>query len=178
MGMGRPSTSTVVSAEMLQQAATSSDWLMYGHNYSNNRYSPLTQITTANVKNLVPRLVLQSGVEKLGSFETTPVVVNGIMYVTTPVTPNNIVIAYDLRQGGKTLWRYEHKTLPVSTEGVQFLLTNLSVGNYVVYVRANGTTSGQYSDSDPMAFSVVAAPMTQPEIRLIVSQAYTATPVP
>src|SRR5437899_11562746 len=55
-------------------------------------------------------MVLQTGTEKLGSFETTPVVVNGIMYVTTPVTPTNDVIAYDLRQGGKALWRYTHKT--------------------------------------------------------------------
>src|SRR5207245_1188298 len=52
----------------------------------------------------------QTGTEKLGSFETTPVAVNGIMYVTTPVTPTNDVIAYDLRQGGKALWRYTHKT--------------------------------------------------------------------
>src|SRR3989454_2393543 len=32
------------------------------------------------------------------------------MYVTTPVTPTNDVMAYDLRQGGKMLWRYTHKT--------------------------------------------------------------------
>ena len=100
----------MVTGDMLQKAASSGDWLMYGHNYWNNRFSPLSAINASNVKNLVPRMVLQTGTEKLGSFETTPVVVNGIMYVTTPVTPTNDVMAYDLRQGGKMLWRYTHKT--------------------------------------------------------------------
>ena len=109
MKMG-PSPNTMVTGDMLQKAASSGDWLMYGHNYWNNRFSPLSAINTSNVKNLVPRMVLQTGTEKLGSFETTPVVVNGIMYVTTPVTPTNDVMAYDLRQGGKLLWRYTHKT--------------------------------------------------------------------
>ncbi len=109
MKMG-PSPNTMVTGDMLQKAAASGDWLMYGHNYWNNRFSPLSAINTSNVRNLVPRMVLQTGTEKLGSFETTPVVVNGIMYVTTPVTPTNDVMAYDLRQGGKMLWRYTHKT--------------------------------------------------------------------
>jgi alcohol dehydrogenase (cytochrome c) len=105
---------TNVTPDMLQQAQQSGDWLMYGHNYSNNRYSPLNQINTGNVRNLVPRMVFQSGTERLGSFETTPIVVNGVMYITTPAAPNNVVIAVDLRTQ-KTLWRYEHKNAPVST---------------------------------------------------------------
>ena len=100
-----PSSHTVVTQEMLLGAQQSGDWLMYGHNYWNNRYSPLAQISTSNVRGLVPRMVFQTGIEKLGSFETTPVVVNGVMYVTTPY---NTAIAYDLRTG-KQLWRYEHK---------------------------------------------------------------------
>jgi len=83
---GAPLFAQSVTSDMLQKAAASSDWLMYGHNYWNNRYSPLTQITAANVKSLVAKYVLQSGVERLGSFETTPVVVNGVMYVTTPLS--------------------------------------------------------------------------------------------
>ena len=116
VGTGEPlaSPQTNVTSAMLREAAQSGDWLMYGHNYSNNRYSPLKQITTANVANLVPRMVFQTGTERLGSLETTPVVVNGIMYFTSPATPNNVVVAVDLRTQ-KTLWRYEHKNAPVST---------------------------------------------------------------
>src|SRR5712692_2752581 len=134
------SPNTVVTADMLQKAVSSSDWLMYGHNYWNNRYSPLTSINTSNVKGLVPRWVFQTGVEKLGSFETTPVVVNGIMYVTTPATPNNSVIAYDLRAGGKVLWRYDHKNGDVKTACCGPNNRGVAVANGLLYL---GTLDGQ-----------------------------------
>ncbi len=101
-----------VTAAMLEHAQKSGDWLMYGHNYWNNRYSPLNHINTSNVRTLVPRMVFQTGTERLGSLETTPVVVNGIMYFTSPAVPNNVVVAVDLRTQ-RTLWRYEHKNAPV-----------------------------------------------------------------
>ena len=115
-GTGAASTAphTVVTNDMLLQAAQSGDWLMYGHNYWNNRFSPLATINTTNVRNLVPRMVFQTGTPQLGSFETTPVVVGGIMYITTPAVPNNEVIAVDLHTQ-KTLWRYTHKNAGVST---------------------------------------------------------------
>ncbi len=115
-GAGAASTSphTVVTNDMLLQAAQSGDWLMYGHNYSNNRFSPLATINTTNVRSLVPRMVFQTGTPQLGSLETTPIVVGGVMYFTTPATPNNEVIAVDLRTQ-KTLWRYPHKNAGVST---------------------------------------------------------------
>src|SRR6266404_5044402 len=104
----------VVTNDMLLNAAVSGDWLMYGHNYWNNRFSPLKTINATNVKNLVPRAVYTHGSERLGSFETTPIVVGGIMYITSPATPNNIVRAFDLRTQ-KMLWEYTHKNDPVAT---------------------------------------------------------------
>jgi alcohol dehydrogenase (cytochrome c) len=81
------------------------DWTTYGGNDWNQRYSPLKTITTANVARMVPRGVFQTGIARLGSFENTPLVSNGVMYVTTPY---NTAIAYDLNTH-KELWRYEHK---------------------------------------------------------------------
>ncbi len=104
----------VVTNDMLTNAAASGDWLMYGHNYWNNRFSPLKTINATNVKNLVPRAVYTHGASTLGSFETTPIVVAGVMYITSPATPNNIVRAFDLRTQ-KMLWEYTHKNDPVST---------------------------------------------------------------
>src|SRR2546429_1097762 len=97
---------------MLLNAAASGAWLMYGHNYWNNRFSPLKTINATNVKNLVPRAVYTHGASTLGSFETTPIVVAGVMYITSPATPNNIVRAFDLRTQ-KMLWEYTHKNDPV-----------------------------------------------------------------
>src|SRR3989442_9448855 len=85
----------VVTNDMLTNAAASGDWLMYGHNYWNNRFSPLKTINTTNVKNLVPRAVYTHGASTLGSFETTPIVVAGIMYITSPGPPTtNVGAAY------------------------------------------------------------------------------------
>jgi len=85
--------------------AQSGDWTTYGGNDWNQRYSPLRQITAKNVSSVVPRMIFQTGIAKLGSFENTPIVSNGVMYVTTPY---NTAMAYDLNTK-KELWRYEHK---------------------------------------------------------------------
>ncbi|MBA3894198.1 MAG: PQQ-binding-like beta-propeller repeat protein [Gemmatimonadales bacterium] len=86
-------------------AAQSGDWTTYGGNDWNQRYSTLKQISTGNVAQLVPRKIFQTGIARLGSFENTPIVQNGVMYVTTPY---NTAMAYDLNTN-KELWRYEHK---------------------------------------------------------------------
>ncbi|MGH7568023.1 MAG: pyrroloquinoline quinone-dependent dehydrogenase [Gemmatimonadales bacterium] len=131
-GAPPPSLHTTVTPEMLLNAQQSGDWLMYGGNYWNTRFSPLTQINTTNVKNMVPRMVFQTGTERLGSFETTPIAVNGVLYVTTPAAPNNEVIAYDLRTA-KTLWRYTHKngtSIPCCGPNNR----GVAIGNGMVYV--------------------------------------------
>src|SRR5437868_15277125 len=69
------------------------DWPTYGGNAWNQRWSALKQIDTRNVTHLVPRMVLQTGVGRPGSFETTPIVVGNMMYVTTAY--NEATIAYD-----------------------------------------------------------------------------------
>ncbi len=139
----------VVTNDMLLNAAASGDWLMYGHNYWNNRFSPLKTINTTNVKNLVPRAVYTHGASTLGSFETTPIVVAGIMYITSPATPNNIVRAFDLRTQ-KMLWHYEHKNGPVSTaccgpnnRGVAVSGGSVFLGTLDDYLVALDATTGK-----------------------------------
>ena len=87
------------------EATAQANWTTYGGNDWNQRYSTLAQINTTNVKNLVPRMVFQTGIGRLGSFENTPIVVDNMMYVTTPY---NTAMAYDLSTGNE-VWRYEHK---------------------------------------------------------------------
>ena len=87
-------------------AVAQANWPTYGGNDWNQRWSTLTQINTRNVNKLVPRMVFQTNVSKLGSFENTPIVIDGMMYVTTAY--NEATIAYDLATR-KQVWRYEHK---------------------------------------------------------------------
>ncbi len=98
-------TNVDVTQQMLLHAGDK-NWLLHGRTYSNDRYSPLTQIDAANVRGLAPVAIAQTGYT--ASFETTPIVVNGVMYVSTPmVNAKQAVIAMDATTG-RTLWEATH----------------------------------------------------------------------
>ena len=96
-----------VSQGMLNHAAgEASNWVVNGRNYDNTRFSPLTQISSKNVKDLKPVAIVQTGYT--ASFETTPLVVNGVMYATTPmVNKKQALIALNAATG-ETIWKYEY----------------------------------------------------------------------
>jgi len=70
------------------------NWLTYSGAYNGQRYSLLDQITPANAKNLELKWVFQA--RSLEKFETTPLVIDGIMYLTE--APNHIY-AMDAKSG-------------------------------------------------------------------------------
>ncbi|MDZ4796994.1 MAG: PQQ-dependent dehydrogenase, methanol/ethanol family [Bryobacteraceae bacterium] len=76
------------------------NWLTYSGNYAGHRFSPLTAINDRNVASLKPLWSYQ--VNSLQKFEATPVVVDGIMYITEP--PSHVT-ALDTRTG-RPLWKY------------------------------------------------------------------------
>ncbi|MGH7510317.1 MAG: PQQ-binding-like beta-propeller repeat protein, partial [Gemmatimonadales bacterium] len=87
----------------LQQAmADSTQWPSYGRDYSNRRFSPLSQITAQNVKQLKLAWRYNTGIPH--SFEASPVVLDGTLYISTPL---NHVIALDAATGAKK-WEYAH----------------------------------------------------------------------
>jgi PQQ-dependent dehydrogenase (methanol/ethanol family) len=88
---------------LLNAGSNANEWLVYGHDYTNQRYSALDQINTSNVAQLAPRWIFQTGI--VASFETTPIVSNGVMYITTAY---NHLFALNARTG-KMLWRYDHR---------------------------------------------------------------------
>ena len=85
-------------ADASMQAAMrdSTAWPSYGRDYTNQRFSPLGQITAASVKDLSLVWHYKTGVVK--AFETSPIVVGGTMYITTAL---NHVIALDAATGEK-----------------------------------------------------------------------------
>jgi alcohol dehydrogenase (cytochrome c) len=80
-----------------------SSWLLRGGNYSNHRFSPLTQITPANVNRLIPQWTFQTAT--LGNFETTTLLRDNVLYVTGP---QNVAWAIDARTG-RQVWRYRRE---------------------------------------------------------------------
>jgi len=81
-------------------------WLTYSGRYEGWRYSPLAQVTRENVKNLKVKWVHQMPTTHL--VETTPLVADGVMYVTEP--PSNVA-ALDAATG-KLFWRYRRQYPP------------------------------------------------------------------
>jgi alcohol dehydrogenase (cytochrome c) len=82
------------------------DWLTYAGSYSGARHSSLTAISTANVATLAPRWIYQLD-GKFNRMETSPIVRDGVMYVTVPPLQ---VLAIDAATGEK-LWSFE-ETMP------------------------------------------------------------------
>ena len=103
---GRAMHAVPVTQGMLDAAAGSgANWLVSGRNYDNTRFSPLTQITTRNIGHLKPVAIVQTGYT--ASFESTPLVVDGVMYLTTPmVNKKQALIALNAATGA-SLWKYE-----------------------------------------------------------------------
>ena len=79
------------------------DWPSFGRDFTNQRLSPLTQINQSNVKDLKLAWQFKSGVA--ASFQATPIVTQGVMYVALPF---NHVVALDAKTGLE-LWRYKHE---------------------------------------------------------------------
>jgi alcohol dehydrogenase (cytochrome c) len=78
------------------------EWVEYGRDYTNQRWSPLAQITTSNVARLRTVWINHSGIPHAS--ETGPVVVDGVMYLTTAL---NHVLALDAATGVKK-WEYAY----------------------------------------------------------------------
>src|SRR6476619_4518265 len=95
----------VTSDRLVNAAREPQQWLTYSGSYDGTRYTTLDQINKANVQRLGLQWVFQSGVR--GWHETTPLVIDGVMYVTAP---QNHAFALDVRTG-RPLWHYE-RSLP------------------------------------------------------------------
>ena len=89
-------TSAVDSTSIKANTATSKDWPTHGLDYAETRFSKLNQITPDNIKNL--GLMWTYNLESIRGVEATPVVVDGIMYVTASWS---VVHAIDARTGKK-----------------------------------------------------------------------------
>ncbi len=96
----------VDGARLLAADSEPGSWLAAGRTYSEQRYSPLTGISKANVGKL--GLAWYADVDTERGQESTPVVVDGALYFTTAWSK---VFAYDAKSG-KQLWAYDPKVDP------------------------------------------------------------------
>jgi len=101
---GSPAVAAAIDDARLQAAdEDAANWILPGRDYGDRRFSPLKDISRETVKRLVPKWIYQTGTA--ATFQTTPLVADGVMYVTAPFSH---VMAVDARTG-REIWRYEHK---------------------------------------------------------------------
>src|ERR1051326_3506594 len=155
----------VTPERLVDSAKEPQQWMTYSGNYNGQRFSPLTQINRTNVRRLALQWVFQTGVK--GEHVTTPLVVDGIMYLTTP---QNHAFALDVRTG-RPLWHYERnlpKTMSVccgpQNRGFAILGDRLFLATLDAHVVALDSKTGNVLWDTPTAetdkgYSFTVAPL-------------------
>jgi alcohol dehydrogenase (cytochrome c) len=92
-----------IAALCAQDGATRADWPHYGGTQRSWRYSALDQIKASNVKSLAPAWIFQTG-DYAENLQSTPIVINGVMYL---ITPRAFVYALDAATG-RIIWQYRY----------------------------------------------------------------------
>lgn len=100
---GRGAVADIDTRGILEQAASGRQWPTYGGTYDEQRYSPLTGITPANIGALGVAWTYEFPTSH--GVEATPIVVDGVIYVSGAWS---VVAALDAKTG-KVLWQYDPK---------------------------------------------------------------------
>ena len=103
-----PAAPNVTQAMLNNAAKDSKNFLATNGNYDQTRFHPADKITTKNVKGLHVAWIFQTDIREL--METSPIVVDGVMYVTTSF---DHVYALNA-QTGEQIWHYKHEMGPVT----------------------------------------------------------------
>jgi alcohol dehydrogenase (cytochrome c) len=162
----RPACPQVSAERLLNAAREPASWLTYSGDYAAHRFSRLAQITPANVARLRPAWVYQA--RDPGDVQTTPLVTDGVMYVTEG---KSHVAALDLKTGNP-LWRWERsvpdkvKTLGFgpTNRGVAILDTTVYVGTLEAHLVALDSRTGVVRWDAPVAsndsgYAITGAPL-------------------
>ena len=95
------SESDSYSLRALNADSESESWLLHGRTYDESRFSPLKDINDTNVGDLGLSWSFETGTNR--GHETTPIVVDGMMFITAPWS---IVFALDAKTG-EEIWSFD-----------------------------------------------------------------------
>ncbi|HEY2017379.1 MAG TPA: pyrroloquinoline quinone-dependent dehydrogenase [Bryobacteraceae bacterium] len=109
------------------------EWPAYGHDAGGTRYSPAAQITAKNVAKLRRAWTYHTG-EKGRTWETTPIVVNHVLYFSTP---SQRIVALD-PESGKELWTYASQAGASDHRGVSYWPGNSETPARIFFGTSDG----------------------------------------
>lgn len=161
-----PAVAQVPYARLIEAGGEPANWLTYSGTYRSHRFSPLDEISRDNVADL--RVIWVYQVDEPGLVETTPLVVDGVMYLTEPPST---VTALDAKTG-RRLWSWSpkmpedvrHLGFPAVNRGVAILDSTVFVGTLDAHLVALDARSGAVRwDVDVadnrLAYSLTLAPL-------------------
>jgi len=155
----------VTFERLLRAAEEPQNWLSYSGGYSSQRYSLLKQVDPSNVKNLELKWILQNQVA--GAWQSSPIVVDGIMYLTE--RPND-VMAVDAKTG-RVFWVYQYRNsgreqvcCGANNRGVAILGDTLFMGTLDAHLVAIDAKNGKplwnvAVADDKLAYSITLQPL-------------------
>ena len=165
LGAAVPGHAQVTADRLTRASDEPQNWLTYSGTYASQRHTLLRQIDPGNVKNLELKWVLPN--QTFGAWQSTPLVVDGVMYVTQ--RPND-VLAVDARTG-RVFWQYRYTASPdarvccgANNRGLAILGSTLFMGTLDGHLVAIDATGGRplwnVAIGDPkLGYSITMAPL-------------------
>ena len=173
LGASHAAAQHVTPERIVRAEEEPENWLTYSGGYSSQRHTSLRQITRANVRDLEQKWVLQGQV--LGAWQSSPLVVDGIMYLTQ--RPND-VLALDARTG-RVFWQYRYNNSAdqrvccgANNRGLAIHGDTLFMGTLDAHLIAIDARNGQpiwkttVADSK-LAYSVTMAPLVIKDLVIV-----------
>ena len=163
--LAAPLQAQISYERILQAEEEPESWLTYNGSYMSQRYSRLTQIDQDNVGDLELRWLLQNQV--FGAWQSSPIVADGVMYLTE--RPNSIMAVDPVT--GRVFWKYVHTPAEnalvccgANNRGVAVLGDRVFMGTLdarlVAVDRINGELLWDVEVGDVnLAYSVTMAPL-------------------
>jgi quinohemoprotein ethanol dehydrogenase len=162
------------------------NWVLHNLDLAGTRFSPLDQINVGNVASLTPRWLFQYGVIDGVSNQTTPVMVDGVMYLTDPRGSVYAVNATD----GHLLWSYDVTALlgGGAREGYVFRHRGVAYADGVIYSAAGsfifaldaktGVPIPTFGDKGQASVILDVIRLRYPDVKAAISLGYWFTTAP
>ena len=160
------SSAQITYQRILNAQSEEESWLTYSRDYRSYRHSPLDQINVNNVDELKLAWVYQ--IKRPGWIEATPIVADGVMYITEPPST---VTALDVRTG-RSLWSWTppmpqkliHHGFPQVNRGVAILDGTVFVGTLDAHLYALDASSGAVRwkvklGENKLGYAITCAPL-------------------
>ena len=147
------------NSRVLNAGSENESWLLHGRTYDESRFSPLTDINDSNVGELGLSWSFETGTNR--GHETTPIVVDGMMFITAPWS---VVFALDAKTG-KEIWSFDPEADKAWARNACCDVVNRGVAvwcDHVVFATIDGRLISLDKESGEVNWDVLTIDKSKP----------------